>query len=434
MCNSGEMRVLVKPTTKKEADPGNGTVLSALAQRFPLLVSFSIRDYRWYWVSSFASSMAMTMLMITRGWLVLRLTDDSPMKLALVLVSMALPMASVSLIGGVFADRVSRRRLLVLGQGCNAFLTLVVATLDYTGLIVFSHLLITGFLNGILMAMIMPSRSAMVSDIVPEDKLMNGIALANSGWNLSSIIGPAVAGILIIYLGTAGVFYLIVGLYVISSLTIFMVIDGSRGSVPPKSGVANDIRDGMRYVASNSNLLGLMIIAFLTAMFGMTYHVLLPAWAREALNVQSDGLGVLMMTMGLGSLLGTVVLASLGNIKRRGDLLILSCVLWGVALAIFSQTTSYQFAIPLLLLIGIVTAIFRALNMTLMQLNASPEMRGRVMSMAMMTFGIMPLSALPFGAISEFWGTPNALLISGALLALLTVIFTFRYPSFRSTV
>ena len=121
----------------------------------------------------------------------------------------------------------------------------------------------------------------------------------------------------------------------------------------------------------------------------------------------------------------------MSNMGRRGALLLVSCVVWGVALALFSQSTSFAFAVPFLLVVGLVSALFMSLNMTLIQVYAAREMRGRVMSIMMMTFGLMPLSALPFGALAEWQTTPFALMVSGIMLAVLTLIFVFAYPSFR---
>ena len=163
----------------------------------------------------------------------------------------------------------------------------------------------------------------------------------------------------------------------------------------------------------------------------MSYSVLLPAWGKEALGVQSDALGMLLAVMGVGALVGTLILASLRGFNKRGTLLLVVCVVWGFALAGFSQTTSYAAAVPLLLFVGLVSAIFMSLNMTLIQLYSAPEMRGRMMSIAMMTFGVTPLSALPFGAIAERIGTPDALMISGFMLAAFTLVFTLAYPRFR---
>ena len=157
----------------------------------------------------------------------------------------------------------------------------------------------------------------------------------------------------------------------------------------------------------------------------------MPAWAREALDVQSDGLGILMAIMGIGSLIGTLGLASVSNVRRRGLLLIAGAIAWGVVLALFSQVGSYLAAVPFLVAIGAISATSMSMTMTMTQVLSVPQMRGRMMSIAMMTFGAMPLSALPFGALAERTGTPDALLVSGVLLVILTTLFAIVYPPFR---
>jgi MFS family permease len=376
--------------------------------------------------------MAFNMQMITRGWLVLRLADDSPLALSLVMMSFAFPMTFVSLIGGALADRIPRKNIIMLSQGGNAVTTLLLATLDITGLIEFWHLLATGFVNGSLIAFNIPSRQALISEIVREGDLMNAISLNNSAMNLPRVVGPAAAGVLIVYIGTAGVFYLITSVYVLSALSICMVRAGSKpASNPKKKGVTGDIREGFSYAIGNPTLLGLVIMAFIPTLFGFSYYALLPAWAREALDVQSDGLGLLLMMIGVGALIGTLALASIRSFSRRGALLLFNSAAWGVVLALFSQSTSYAVALPLLMLLGLLSAVYMSLNMTLMQVYSAPEMRGRMMSIGMMTFGVMPLSAVPFGAIAEGIGTPNALGLCGVMLAVLTCIFTLVYPRFR---
>jgi MFS family permease len=393
--------------------------------------SFGIRDYRWLWTSSVTSFTAMNMQMIARAWLVLRLADDSPLAVAWVTISFALPMVFVSALGGALADRISRRRLLVLCQAGNAVVALVIATLDLTGVINFWHIMASGVVSGSLMAFNMPSRQAIISEIVPEDKLMNGIALQSSGMNATRIVGPAAAGILILYLDTAGVFYLVAGLYASSVLTIAAINAGKKAQARSEKGLVSDIGKGFAYAAGNPTLLGLIIMAFIPVLFGMSYYVLLPAWAREALDVEAGALGLLMMTMGIGALIGSLAVAGLRGIQRRGQLLLASCIAWGIALALFSLTTSYALALPLLLFVGLASSVFMTLNFTLLQTYASAEMRGRIMSIAMMTFGVMPLSAVPFGVMAEHVGTPNALFLSGLLLTFFTIVFAIAYPHFR---
>ncbi len=199
----------IEPTSKATGR------LSRLLQS-PTFESLQISDFRWAWIGGFGSFTAMNMQMITRAWLVLRLADDSPLKLALVMMTFALPMTFVSLIGGALADRIPRKRMVILSQTGNVIMVAFVGVLDFTGVIEFWHLLLIGLVNGSLAAFNMPSRMAIISDIVPEKSLMNAISLSNSGMNVTRIFGPALAGILIIYIGTSGVFFLISGIYLVS--------------------------------------------------------------------------------------------------------------------------------------------------------------------------------------------------------------------------
>ena len=349
--------------------------------------SLRYRDFRWLWAGSFVSFTAIMMEMITRGWLALRVADDSPLALALVMMSFALPSTFVSLIGGALADRISRKRLIVIGQSGNAALTLLLGVLDVTGVVTFWHMLALGFASGAMMALNMPSRQAILSDIVPEDSLMNAISLSNSAMNVTRIIGPALAGFLIVFIGTSSVFFLVAGIYVLAATSMAMVKAGSTPTVTSRRGVAGDIRAGFVYAASDRSMLGIIVLMLLSTLFGFSYWALMPAWAREALDVQSDGLGMLMTIMGIGALVGTLGLASVKNIPRRGLVMLVSCLVWGVSLAAFSQVTEYAAAVPYLLLIGMGSSVFMSLNMTMMQVLAAPAMRGRMMAIGMMSFG-----------------------------------------------
>lgn len=418
------------PAVELPPAPVRRGLIQRAADRFPALESFTYADFRWLWTSALTSYLGMNMQWITRSWLVLRLADDSPLALSMVIVSFALPMTLISPIGGALADRFPRKRMMLYTQAGNAALTLVVALLDFTEVIQLWHVLITGFVNGSLMAFNMPSRQALVSDIIPRSKLMNGISLMSSAMNVTRIAGPAVAGLFIIYVGTSGVFLLISAVYAVAALTVVPVGVGREGKRHSGKSMFGDILAGLAYARSSSPLLGLIIMAFIPVLFGMSYYALMPAWARETLNVQSDNLGLLYTVMGVGALIGTLGLASVPRFNRRGLLLLSSCVVWGIGLAVFSQMTSYMVIIALLLFVGLVSSMFMSLNMTLVQTYASPEMRGRMMSIVMMTFGAMPLSAVPLGALAERIGSPDALFVSGAMLVVFTVGFAVVYPAF----
>ena len=320
---------------------------------------------------------------------------------------------------------------MIISQSGNALMTFLMATLDVTGVIDFWQVMAIGLVNGSMMAFNMPSRQAIISDIVPENRLMNAVSVNNSSMNLTRVIGPATAGFLILFIDTWAVFYLVSLVYVFSALSMTMVRAGSRPVARSGKGVTGDIGAGLAYVAKNQTRLGLIIMSFIPALFGYSYYALLPAWGREALDIGSEDLGVLMMLMGVGALVGTLILASMRNFDRRGAFLLLFCLLWGAALATFAQTSSYLHAVPLLMLVGLLNSVFMSLNMTLIQIYSAPEMRGRMMSIAMMSFGVMPLSGVPFGILAEFTNTPFALTLSGLLLVAFTLVFAAVYPSYR---
>ena len=310
-------------------------------------------------------------------------------------------------------------------------MTFVLAMLDASGEIWFGAVMIIGVINGSMMAINMPSRQAIISDIVPESKLMNAVALNNSAMNLTRIIGPAIAGFLIVFIDTSGVFYLISAIYVLSAFSLLMVKTNSVQERSSKKSVGKDIFEGLRYVWNDVHLRGLILMAFLPSLFGFTLFALLPVWAREALNVNSSDLGILMTMMGVGALIGTLGLAAVRKFDKRGILLLGLGVFWGIALVGLANSMIFPVAVPFLIIVGLVSSIYMSLNMTLTQLSATPEMRGRVMSIMMMTFGLMPIGALPFGTIAEYIGTANSLTISGILLSLLTLAFAFAYPAFK---
>ena len=390
----------------------------------PIRTTLRFKDFRWLWVGSFGSFLAMNIQMITRSWLALKLTDNNPLLLAIVMASFALPMTIFSLLGGALADRLPRRNLIIFSQSGNAILTLCVAILDMTGKIEIWHLLIIGIINGSMMAINMPSRQAILSDIVPDKLLMNAIALNTSSMNLTRVIGPAIAGFLIIIIDTSGVFLLVSLIYILTALSMSMVKTGRKPiSSSTERTILSDIKEGILYVANDKTRRNIMLMLFIPVLFGFSYYSLLPSWATEALDAQSDGLGIILMAMGLGALTGSLIIAYIKNLDSKGKILLSTCSIWGLLLAIFAQTNSYYFAIPLVILIGIFSSIFMSLNTTLLQTNSEPEKRGRVMSVSMMSFGLMPLSSIPFGALALITGTSNSLSLSGLLLLTITILF-----------
>ncbi|MGD9159816.1 MAG: MFS transporter [Desulfobacteraceae bacterium] len=404
---------------------------NSIVYRFKALHSLQYVDCRWLILGNFVSFIAIGMQQLTRAWLILRLTNDSPLALTFVTMAFALPMTVVSLLGGALADRIPKRKLMIISQSVTFFMILVLATLDYTGLIRFWHLIVIGVINGSVVAASMPSRQSIISDIVPEDTIMSAIALSNSVNNGTRILGPSLAGVLIAFIGTAWVFYLIAVVQLIALFFTYKLKTGTQATGKSNKSFTGDIAEGFRYAKTNPVILGLVLLTLVPAIFGFPYITLLPAWAREALDAQSLGVGVLEAMMGFGSLLGALILASIKHIKNRGVFLIVNGFAWGLALLLFSRCGSYYTAYPGIFVVGFMSSIFMSLNNTLMQVKSSDEMRGRMVSLSMMTFGIMPLSAVPFGILAEHTGTAHSLTIAGALLCAFIIFFYIFTPNFR---
>ena len=411
-----------------------------IARRATILESLQYRDFRWLWLGSLVAYMSLNLQMLNRSWLVVILEDNSPLALALVMMSFALPMTFVSPIGGVLADKWSKKKLIAASQIGSAVVTFGLGILDFTGVIQFWHLLASGLLNGVMMAINVPSRQAIVSDIVPKEALMNAISLNNSAMSITRILGPALGGFMIVYFvdwipllesGTAGVFFVIAAVYIFAALSILRIkTDVIIEKDKVKSSFGKDLFSGLIYVLHHKIIRVVLFVNLIGSVFGWAFMTLMPAWARVVLNVNADDLGILLTVIGVGSLVATLGLASLSNFKYRGILLIASCLLWGLSLALISKMDQFYIVYPLLLFIGIASGIFMSLGLTLMQYYSEPEMSGRVMSVAVMPFGVSSMSAVPFGMIATKIGIENSLMISGILLVFFTILIVLVFPFF----
>lgn len=367
--------------------------------------------------------MGMQMQMVTRGWLIYEITQ-SPVALALVVVSFGIPMTMLSLVGGALADRLPKRTVISIAQGINAVSGFVIALLVFSNVVELWHLLVSGVVNGVLIAMSMPSRQAIIPALVPRDQVVNAVGLSTGGMNASRIIGPAIAGILIPFVGVAGVFILIGLLNALAALVLLRVSNTGKVEVDVSTWkMKREVLKGLTYVLKAPALRALILLSFIAVLLGMPFQNLLPAFVVEALNAGSEGLGILMAISGLGAVIGSLVVASMGSVKRKGIVLLLSVLGWALFVIVFAFSTTFLVASVAILLIGVTSSIFMSLNMSVLQLLSEPQMHGRVMSVSMMTFGLMPLGLLPISFAAEIIGTPLALGIAGIPLVVIAAGF-----------
>jgi MFS transporter, DHA1 family, staphyloferrin A biosynthesis exporter len=377
-------------------------------------------EYAWYFAGNIAFFMGMQMQFVLRGFLAYELTGKAT-ALAMVSLAIAIPMLVVAPFGGVVADRVNKRNLLIASQSVAAMASLVTALLILTDLIEFWHLLAVSFVTGVVFSFNMPARQALVPNLVPQHKLMNAISLQMGGMNLTRIIAPAMAGLLIAPLGMGWVYMLTTALFTLAVLSEFhLPAHGMRTNGERKS-FRQDLGGGFRYILDDPLLRLLMAVALIMPLFAFPIQQLLPVFAKD---VFSDGteeraavvLGVLAAASGLGGLSGAIVSANMDTQPAKGRLMFIGGMLMGVFLLAFAWSPYFLLALFFLAAMGVGQMIFQVTNNTVIQAELPGEIRGRVMSVLMMSFGIMPLGVLPVSVAADALGPRAAVAMSSCVL------------------
>ena len=285
----------------------------------------AVPNFRWLWIGSLGSSFAMNMQIIARGWFVYDLTS-SALDLAWATLSFMLPSVLFSLYGGVLADRLPKRRLIVFAQSLNALATLIMAWIIFSGAVVFWDFIWFGFFNGTILALSMPARQAFVPELIPQPLIFTAMALNTTGWNLSRIVGPALAGLLIAWLaggdkqsafGVGIVYLVIAALYLSSALATLLVDLPGKSSQRQSTGTYNEMREGLGYVFAHPRIFALLLMSIIPFLFGMPLNTLLPAFNQDVLGGHADSLGILVSAMGGGAIVGSMMMATMGDMKRK---------------------------------------------------------------------------------------------------------------------
>lgn len=404
-----------------------------------MFTSLQNREFRFLWAGNLGAQFAMQMQVVARGWLIYAMTN-SPISLTWVLLSFAIPSFMFSLFGGVIADRLQKKRVMMIAQMLNCAATLIMAIIIIQGHVTFMDFIYFGAFNGMVLSLSMPSRQSMIPEIVGEETLFNAMALATASMNLSRVCGPALAGGIIAVIahgdttstfGVGVVYFIIAGLYLVSVLTLGAMQYEGNSTMTEKKGIFEDITAGLGYMWQTPLVFGLLLTSFVPMLFGMPVQFLMPAFNQDILGGGPDDLGLMMGAMGGGALAGSLVLARLGDLRRKGFWLLGIGVVWSIFMAIFAFTHTLLVAMLAVALVGLCSSMFMAMNMSLVQLSVDPIMRGRVNSIIMMTFGLMPIGVIPVGFIAEHYGIDLALKVSAALLALVIVMLGVFIPAIR---
>jgi MFS family permease len=345
-----------------------------------------------------------------------------------------------SLYGGVLADRLPKRSLIVFAQTLNAAATLVMAWIIFSGNVVFWDFIWFGFFNGTVLALSMPARQAFVPELIPQPLIFTAMALNTTGWNLSRIVGPALAGLLIAWLaggdkqsafGVGIVYTVIASLYLASALTTLFVDRPGISTQEQRNGTYQEMREGLAYVFAHPRIFALLLLSIIPFLFGMPLNTLLPAFNQDVLGGHADSLGILVSAMGGGAIIGSMTMAAQGDMRRKGFWLLISSLGWALATAFFGFSVNLTAALVAIALIGLISAWNMSLNRGLIQHAVDSHMRGRIMSIDMMFHGLMPLGVFPISWIAEGYGVGTALVVSGSAFAALIGLSMMWSPAVR---
>jgi MFS family permease len=348
----------------------------------------------------------------------------------------ALPSVLASLFGGAIADRVQKKKILLISQIGPAAINLGIAlSLTYGYLSAENAgswwvLVAAASLSGIFTGFIMPARWAIIPEIVGEQQLMNAVALNNMAMSLLRAIAPAVAGFLIDAVNFDIVYYLMAAMSIIS---IILIASMPYTSKVIKSGrkVLADIKEGFKYIWRTKTVLFIILFMLLAILLVFPAQLLMPVFTEDILKVGATGLGVLLGISGAGSLVGSVIVASSRN-KRRGLILLLAYLISGVALVGFSFSSFWYFSLAMMVILGLAQAFRMTLGDTLVQYYAENKYRGRVMSVYSMNFGITSLGTFGVALIAEVTGVQWAVGGSAMALILLAVLVLAFVPRIRN--
>ena len=399
--------------------------ISVRLPRGPRLTTFdslSNRNFLFLWVGMLFLMAGTQMQMLAQSYLVYDITGSASV-LGIINLGIAVPMLTIPLFGGVVADRFEKKTIIQVAQLVAGCLSLVIGLAIDFEVIAWQHLLISSMVTGGLWAFMMPARQAIIPQLVGPEKLTNAMALNAAGISATTMAAPALAGGIYALVGPWNVFYLIGALTLAAVvLTSFLPKTGSAGTTSGKTDVLRDIADGISHVWQRRILLVLLLMGLAATMLAMPFRFILPVFVVDIYRQGPDSMGLLVGLMGMGSMFGSLYVASMGQ-RYRGMGLIIATIMSGVGLVLIAAIPVYNIAAVIMILLGIGDSGRQALNQTLIIEKASPEYRGRIMSLFMLNYGLMPLSITPAGFLTDYLGGQTVIGFMGfALIAIMVIV------------
>lgn len=389
-------------------------------------------NYRLWFMGQLVSLVGSWMQTTAQGFLVFQLTHSTAY-LGYVGFAAGVPSWLFMLYGGVVADRLPRRQLMMITQGMMMVLAFILAALTFLNIVQPWQIIVLALLLGVANAFDAPARQAFVLELVDREALPNAIALNSGMFNLATVVGPAVAGLTYAAVGAAWCFT-INGLSFIAVLVALALMRIRTVVQAPRSRPAlEQLKEGLRYTLSHPIIRMLILVPGIAALFGSAYVTLLPAWSVDVLGGDATTNGLLQSARGIGSLIGAFMIASLGNFGHKGRLMTLGTFVLPITLLFFAAARALPMSLLALAAVGWGWMILFNMANTLVQTNVTDEFRGRTMSIYSLTFfGGMPLGALLAGSLANHVGAPMTVVISALITLAFAVVFWFVAPQLRA--
>ncbi len=407
------------------ARPVSVRILLMLSEgRFSAL---SYRDFRLFLTGQWVSLSGTWMQMTAQGWLVYSLTG-SPLYLGIVSAASTVPILLFSLVGGAVADRVQKRKLLIVTQALSIVPALTIGLLVASDRITVGLLVMLVFATGTINAFDIPARQSYLVSLTSRKSLLNAVALNSAAFNGSRIIGPVLAGFIISGFGIAACFFINAFSYLASVFTLSRV--SAKGEPEEKEHhMYRDIAEGVRFLRKEPGLLRLVLMVSTFSLFGLPFISQLPVFAVEILDTGAYGLGLLMGASGFGAFSMALFIAYKGDIKQKTLIMNVASICFPAGLLAFSFSRDFNFSLVLMFLVGLAVVAFLANANSSLQLRTPDGLRGRVMSVYTLLFlGMTPIGHALLGVLANSFGSANALRVTSALCLGLSFILMPRRP------
>lgn len=381
--------------------------------------SFRLHAYRWYWLGNVLVHIAFLLQAVALGWTMLVVTDSAVM-VGMVAFAYGLPLLVVSPISGLVADRLKRQLIVQVSLSVAVLISALLALLAAAGHARPEFILITSLILGSAFAVYAPARMAILPNLVPDDMVFNASTLSYSGTRLMGFFGPVLAGFLLDLTNVAFTLTVQAAIFALGALLYHKAAHYLPAPKPKRQDSYNILR-GMwqvvTYLREDRALFALVLLALVFVPIGMPYQKLMPIFVDRVLNEGPALLGLLVGSASLGSALSGFAVALIGDIYPKGWAILGFSTLFGLGMVVFAFTNEPRTALGLIFVIGIFSGIFLTLINALLLIQIKDELRGRMMSVWGMVWGLIPISALIGGAVAEFFGISIVMAASGAAVA-----------------